>query len=180
MDIRLVVMVLWSSGCAPRFTVALSCDITTPVPMTVLQEAARECSYYEMVVGDALAGVVASGFASSAEASRAFGGNDVWVRADPEPFTCGTALKAWGCYYPGAGDIELTADATSTLHELLHRLEHSRGGPPDSHAEWDTRGAPAGAPWVTLPTKQRVREGSWMYEAYYFGARWWVRGRWGT
>jgi hypothetical protein len=180
MDVRLVLMVVWTSGCAPRFTVVTSCDIAVPVRVTVLQEAERDCAYYEMVVADAATGVVTSGFATDAEASHVLSGRDVWVRANPEPFVCGNALKAWGCYHPEDGDIELTADATSTLHEMLHRLEHARGGPPDSHAEWDTRGAAPGAPWVTLPTKQRVLEGSWMHVAYYFGQRWWIRGRWGS
>jgi hypothetical protein len=157
-------------GCGPPFEAEGRCE-SGLVAIIFHTEGSPDCAYLAAVEAAALDEIRDAGIASPWEEVEALRGVVVWVRATTAPFPCGNVTRAWGCYYPDSQWIVLTVDCSSLLHEMLHRLEHARGGPPQSHEGWDTRGARVDAPTIII-REGPVRVGSWWHVASRFAQGW--------
>jgi hypothetical protein len=171
--------VLFVVGCGGEpFEPGEVCSVGKPAPIEVHLEVPGNCAYYAEVLSAAADDIARAGFASLEEQERAFRGVRVWVRATAATFPCAGHLRAWGCYEPTSGDITLSRDASSTAHEMLHRIEHITLGAVGDHRAWCTRGADPEAPIAGLTSHPEATEGSWWQVSEDFARRWWVIRRW--
>lgn len=160
------------TGCVSvPFVAAETC---TGGGLTLHQQQARGCAYYDALTLDAVRTLDESGLATAVELGQLARDTAAWARADTRAFECPPFGWGWGCYQPEGRALVLAAGGTSLVHELLHALQDLRGEPL-SHAGWEVRGAREGAALVPILGGRSAYVGSWWETADRFAARWALR-----